>query len=331
MRWFCFFLFLLSAAAHATAPLEPLTLYTERKPFLIEPLLKQYTAETGQTVQVLSDQASVLIERLKAEGRYSQADLLLTVDAGSLWLAQQAKLLAPIASPTLNAAIPANFRDPGGAWYALSLRARTIIINPTKIDAKLVQTYADLAKPALKGKLCMRSSKKVYNQSLTAMLIARAGEPAVEAMVRGWVSNFAAPPFADDTLLVQAVAAGQCPVAVVNTYYLGRMLKEQPNLPVRLIWADQAGAGVHVNISGAGVLAASNQKAAAQKLLEWLAGVEAQKMFAGLNMEYPANARAGTDPVVMQWGSFKQDRQALVNAGKMQAQAVRLMDRAGWK
>jgi iron(III) transport system substrate-binding protein len=310
---------------------EALTVYTERKPFLIEPLLQEYTRQTGQDVQLLSDSAAVLIQRLKAEGEYTKGDLLLTVDAGSLWLAAQEKLFQPIASSTLNANIPANLRDPKGLWFGLSLRARTIVVNPSKIDAARVQTYADLGRPDLKGKLCLRSSQKIYNQSLTAMLIARDGEANTEKLIKAWVSNLAQAPFADDTLLLQAIEKGECAVGVVNTYYLGRLQKDNPKFGAKLVWADQAGKGVHTNISGAGVLAASNQKEAAMKLLEWLSSASAQKVFAQANLEYPVNAKAGLDPIVSSWGRFKQDQQPMTNAGKLQAQAVRLMDRAGWK
>jgi iron(III) transport system substrate-binding protein len=322
-------LLLLTLVGKASA--EPITIYTERKPFLIEPLLQEYTRQTGQEVQILSDSATVLIERLKAEGSYSKADILMTVDAGSLWLGSQAKLFQPLASKILQQNIPANLRDSKNEWFGLSLRARTMVINPKLIDAGLVRNYADLAQPALKGKLCLRSSQKIYNQSLTAMLIARDGEAATEKLIRGWVANLAQAPFADDTLLIQAIAKGDCAVGIANTYYLGRLQKENPALGVQLLWADQAGKGVHMNISGAGVLAASNQSKAAIQLLEWLSTESAQKKFAEVNLEYPVNAKAGLDPVVAQWGRFKQDQQPMTNAGKLQAKAVRLMDRAGWK
>jgi iron(III) transport system substrate-binding protein len=323
--------FLLALLCSGLTHAEPLTIYTERKPFLIEPLLQEYTRQTGQDVQLLSDSAAVLIQRLKAESEYTKADILLTVDAGSLWQAGQEKLFQAIDSTTLKANVPANLRDPNNQWFGLSLRARTIVINPKKIDAKLVKTYADLGKPALKGKLCLRSSQKIYNQSLTAMFIARDGEAATEKLIKSWVANLAQAPFADDTLLIQAIEKGECAAGVVNTYYLGRLQKDNPTIGVQLVFADQAGKGVHSNISGAGVLAASNQKEAAVKLLEWLSGTDAQKMFAQANLEYPVNAKAGLDPIVSGWGRFKQDQQPMTNAGKMQAQAVRLMDRAGWK
>lgn len=319
------------SAASAQKSDEPLVIYSERKPFLLEPLVKRYQAETGIKIQILTDQASVLLERLAAEGEYTQADIFMTVDAGSLVQAAKRGVLAPLNSPTLTALVPANLRDPQNRWFGLSLRARTMIYNPAKIDPALIQNYADLAKPALKGKLCLRSSKKVYNQSLIAMQLASLGEARTETMVRGWVANFAAPPFADDTLLINAVAAGQCAVAVVNTYYFGRVQKDNPSVTAKLLFADQKGLGTHVNISGAGVIAVSKQKAQAQAFLEWLAGAEAQALFAEANLEYPVNAKAKLDPVVAAWGSFKRDPRSIQIAGDRQAEAVIIMDRAGWR
>ena len=321
----------ISGAANAQRTDEPLVIYSERKPFLLEPLVKRYQLETGIKIQILTDQASVLLERLAAEGEYTKADIFMTVDAGSLVHAAKRGVLAKINSPTLNAAIPANLRDPENRWFGLSLRARTMIYNPAKIDPALIQNYADLAKPALKGKLCLRSSKKVYNQSLIAMQLASLGAARTEAMVRGWVTNLAAPAFADDTLLLNAVASGQCAVGVVNTYYFGRVQKDNPSVAAKLLFADQKGQGTHVNISGAGVIAASKQKAEAQAFLEWLAGTEAQAIFAEVNLEYPVNAKAKLDPVVAAWGSFKRDPRNIQIAGDRQAEAVKIMDRAGWR
>ncbi len=335
MKRLTFGLTLLFAATQvAAAALEPLVIYTERKPFLIEPLLAKYTKETGQPVHVLSDQASVLIERLQAEGSYTKADVLLTVDAGSLWLASERGLLGTMQSPTLLANVPAHLRDSATPmrWVGLSLRARTMLVNPAKLDPELANSYAALALPALKGKLCLRSSKKIYNQSLVAMLIARYGEAKTEQMVRGWVGNLAARPFADDTLMIEAIAAGRCAVGLLNTYYYGRAVKADAKLnALQIVWADQQDAGVHVNVSGAGVVKHSNQRAAAQKLIEWLSAVEAQADFASVNLEMPVNAAAKLDPIIQSWGNYRVDPNNISLAGKYQSQAVRLMDRAGWK
>ncbi len=319
------------ASSSVSQAATPLVVYSERREPLIQPIFAQYTRETGIEVRYLTDVAPVLIERLAAEGKATPADVFLAVDAGSLWQAAERELLKPIQSASLEAAVPANLRDAQGRWFGISQRARTIIYSTERVDAKTLSTYAALAEDQWRGKLCLRSSKKIYNQSLIAMMIARVGEAETEKVVRGWVANLAAPPFADDTLLAQAIAAGRCDVGIVNTYYLGRMIKDTPDLPVTVFWPDQAAAGVHVNISGAGVVAASQQPAAAQALLEWLASKPIQAEFAALNLEFPVRTDVAADPVVAAWGPFRADRIHVAEAGRLQADAVRLMDRAGWK
>jgi iron(III) transport system substrate-binding protein len=307
-----------------------LVVYTERKEPLVRPIFDRYERETGTTVRLLSDGAPALIERLAAEGANTRADLFMAVDAGSLWQAAERGLLAPLASPVLEAAVPANLRDRQGRWFALSQRARTIVYSTERVRPSQLSTYEDLADPKWKGRLCLRSSKKVYNQSLVATMIERLGAEKTEAVVRGWVANLAAPSFADDTLLANAIAAGQCDVGIINTYYLGRLQHDTPGFPVQVFWADREGAGAHVNISGAGIVAASKHKEEARKFLEWLASESVQADFAGANFEFPVRAGVKLDPVVAAWGPFNADRVDVSVAGQRQAEAVRLMDRAGW-
>jgi len=313
------------------AQAEELVVYSERKEPLIQPIFETYTKETGVQVRYLTDAAPVLIERLAAEGEATRADLLMTVDAGSLWQAAQRGVLQPVRSPVLERNIPANLRDPDAQWFALSQRARTVVYSTERVKPEQLSTYESLADPQWKGRLCLRSSKKVYNQSLVATLLARSGAEQVESVVQGWVANLAAPAFADDTLLIQAIAAGQCDVGIVNTYYLGRLKKDDPALPVNVFWPNQQDAGVHVNVSGAGVVKHSKHREAAVKFLEWLSSDEAQDEFARLNFEYPAKKGIALDPVVAAWGEFRPDPVNVVEAGKRQAEAVMLMDRAGWK
>lgn len=320
-------LLLLSGQASAVE----LILYSERKPPLIEPIVQAYTRATGVQVRLLSDSAAVLIERLAAEGEHTRADLLLTVDAGNLWQATERGLLATVDSKTLVERIPAHLRDPDGHWFGLTRRARTIVYNPDTFQPEQLSTYAALANPEFKGQLCLRSSRKVYNQSLVATLIDRLGAEQTEMIVQGWVQNLAAPPFADDTLVIQAVGAGQCGVGLVNTYYYGRMAKENPGLKARLFWADQGAGGVHVNLSGAGLTKYGKHPAEAQALLEWLSGPEAQSMFATLDFEYPVVEGMDLAPEVKAWGAFEEDKTPLIVAGKRQREAVELMDRAGWR
>jgi iron(III) transport system substrate-binding protein len=329
---------LLAVLAAGCAPSAPpvddrgeLVVYSERKESLIEPIFARYTRETGVRVRWLTDAAPVLIERIAAEGASTRADLLMTVDAGSLWQAAERGLLRPLESEQLEAVVPAHLRDPQSRWFGLSQRARTIVYSTERVDPAELSSYAALADERWRGRLCLRSSRKVYNQSLTASLIERYGEEAAETVVAGWVANLATAPFADDTLLAQAIRAGQCDVGIINTYYLGRLQKDDPEFPVQLFWADQEHDGVHVNISGAGVLAGSSRPEQAQALLEWLVSADVQGEFAALNLEFPVRAGIALDPVVDAWAEYRPDPLNVEVSGRRQAEAVRLMDRVGWR
>ncbi|MFZ5655341.1 MAG: extracellular solute-binding protein [Pseudomonadota bacterium] len=329
----CWLAALLVAACGQAPDENQLVIYTARAEHLIQPLLLRYTEETGTPVRFVTDKAGPLLARLAAEGEATQADVLITVDAGNLWQAARQGLLQAIDSPALRANVPAHLRDPEGRWYGLSLRARAIVYATDRVDPAQLDTYAGLADPRWRGRLCLRTSKEVYNQSLVATLIANRGEREAEAMVRGWVANLAAPPFASDTQVIEAIAAGQCDLGLVNTYYLGRLQRERPDLPVALFWPDQAAGeqGAHVNVSGAGVTRHSPRPAAARAFIEWLSAGEAQQLFASLNLEYPVNPEVAPDPLVAGWGEFRADDINLAAAGEYQAAAVRLMDRAGYQ
>ena len=213
------------------------------------------------------------------------------------------------------------------------MRARTIVHHRERVPADQLSTYAALGDPAFGGRLCLRTSKKVYNQSLVAMLIAEHGEAEAEAIVRAWVDNLAAPPFANDTAVLEAIIAGQCDVGIVNTYYFGRLQADRGELPIALFWPDQgeAGNGVHVNVSGGGVVAHSDAPDAARAFLEWLASPEAQTLFAGGNLEYPANPAVEPVEQVRGWGEFEPQLINVAEAGRLQGDAVKLMDRAGYR
>ena len=305
--------------------------YSARKEHLIKPLFDQYQKQTGVEIKYITDKAGPLLQRLKAEGKRSPADILMTVDAGNLWHAAEAGVLAPIDSELLNQAVPSHLKDPDNRWFGLSVRARTIVYNTDKVKPSDLTSYEDLATDKWKGRLCLRTSKKVYNQSLVAMLISRHGEQKAAEIVSGWVGNLALPPFSNDTKTMQAVSAGQCDVAIVNTYYFGRLQKKDPDINMALFWPNQDSSGVHVNVSGAGITANAPHKQEAIKLIEWLASGEAQGLFAELNMEYPVNTSVPASSTVKQWGEFKADDINLSEAGRLQAQAVRLMDKAGYK
>jgi iron(III) transport system substrate-binding protein len=310
---------------------DELVVYSARKEHLIQPLFDRYTEETGVSIRYITDSAGPLLQRLKAEGSRTRADMLITVDAGNLWQAAQDGVLASVDSEVLEANVPEHLRDPENRWFGLSVRARTIIYSTERVDPSELSTYEALADPKWQGRLCLRTSKKVYNQSLVATMIARLGEDRTEEIVRGWVSNLAVPPFSNDTKTMEAVAAGQCDVAIVNTYYFGRLQKEDPDIALALFWPNQQSSGVHVNVSGAGVTAHAPHRDQAVDLLEWLSRPEAQQLFAGLNMEYPVNPRVEPDPLVAAWGEFRADPINVSEAGRLQEEAVRLMDRAGYR
>ena len=310
---------------------EEVVVYSARIEKLIKPMFDAFTKNTGVPVKFVTDKAGVLLARLKAEGKNTPADMLITTDAGNLWEAVQEGLLQPIESATLEANIPAHLRDPQKQWFGLSVRARTIVYNTQKVKPADLSTYEDLANPKWRGRLCLRTSKKVYNQSLVAMMIAEHGETWSEQVVRGWVANLATEPLSNDTKAMEFVAAGKCDVTIVNSYYYGRLIKKKPKIPLAIFWPNQAGSGVHVNVSGAGVTKNAGNKHAAIMLLEFLSSKKAQNLFADVNMEYPANPKIKPDSIVMGWGSFKQNQMNVVAAGELQTEAVKLMDRVGYR
>ena len=309
---------------------DELVVYSARKEHLIKPLFDEYTKETGTKISFITDKAGPLLQRLEAEGKNTRADLLVTVDAGNLWHAAREGVLQPVESEVLKSNIPANLRDPGNQWFGLSLRARTIVYSTERVRPEELSTYEDLGNPKWKDRLVLRTSKKVYNQSLVAMLIAEHGEAETEKIVKSWVGNLATEPFSNDTKTMQSILAGQGDVGVVNTYYFGRLLKKDPDLKIALFWPNQETSGVHVNISGAGVTRYAKNRDAAVKFLEWLSSAKAQNMFADANMEYPVNQEVKTHPYVATWGEFKANERNLALAGQLQEAAIKLMDRAGY-
>jgi iron(III) transport system substrate-binding protein len=318
------------ATLTGTAFCQELVVYSARKDHLIKPVFERYEKETGVRIKYITDKAPVLLQRIKAEGKNTPADLLITVDAGNLWHAAKEGVLDPVDSIVLTDNIPTHLRDPENRWFGLSLRARTIVYSTQRVKPGELTTYEDLANSNWNGRLVLRTSKKVYNQSLVAMLMKEHGETKTSEVVEGWVDNLAAPPFSNDTKTMEAIIAGQGDVGIVNTYYYGRLAKKDPTIPIALYWPNQSTGGVHVNVSGAGVVAASKNKPQAVAFLEWLSTESAQQIFADTNMEYPVNPDVPINPAVASWGSFKQNEINLANAGENQAAAIQLMDRAGY-
>ena len=310
---------------------EVVTIYSSRNEQLIKPLLDKYTEETGVKIELVTDKTGPLMARLQAEGKNTPADMLLTVDAGNLWQAAEQNLLQPVSSTILETNVPAKYRDPKGLWTGLSLRARTIFYDPSKVQASQLSTYEDLADPKWKGKLCLRTSNSVYNQSLVASMIENLGAEKTEQVIRGWVANLATDVFSDDTSMLEAVAAGQCEVAVANSYYYGRLFDEKPDFPVKIFWANQGTTGTHVNISGAGVIANSDNPTGALKVMEWLSSDAAQGIYASSDKEFPVKEGVDKSELLKSWGEFTQDNINVAKFGSLQTQAIQMMDKAGYK
>ena len=338
--------FRLVAAAAALAFLVPaahaqdkvLNLYSARHYQTDEALYANFTQATGIKINRIEAGDEQLLERLRSEGANSPADVLLIVDASRLYNAQQLGLFQPVSSAALDSRIPASMRDPAGQWFGFSSRARLIVYNKAQIKPADVATYESLADPKLKGKICVRSGAHPYNLSLVASMIEHDGEAKTEAWAKGVVGNFARAPKGGDLDQIKAVAAGECDVAVVNSYYYARVLRstkqEDRDIAARtaVAWPNQGGAGTHVNISGAGVLKNAPHKEAAVKFLEYLASDEAQRYFADGNNEWPAVKSASVrNPALDAMGPFRADPVSIAALGRNTPAAQKLVDRAGWR
>lgn len=320
-----------SFTAGAQSPSQPITVYSSRAEHLIQPLFDAFTLETGIPIRFITDSEAALIARIESEGSSSPADILLTVDAGNLWHADQLGLLQTVESQILQNNVPSQYRSSDNTWFGLSLRARTIVYSTERVATTDLSTYEALADEEWLGRLCLRTSKKVYSQSMVASMIARLGEEAAEQVVSGWVANLAVDPLSSDNRAIEAIEAGICDVALVNTYYFGRMQSDNPEIPLAIYWPNQGSSGVHVNVSGAGLTKFAPQAENAQQLLEWLSGRTAQEQFAGLNLEFPVNPEVAVVDLVDAWGSFEADTIAVATFGALQSEAVRLMDRAVYR
>jgi len=310
---------------------DDITVYSSRKEHLIQPLFEQFTKQTGIEVNYLTGSGGDLIERLKLEGSNTPADMFMTVDAGDLWYAGTQNIFQSVNTETIKSNIPSYLRDPKGLWTGLSVRARTIVYSKERVNPSQLSTYSNLASSNWNKKLCLRTSKKIYTKSLVASIIHNQGEEKASQVISGWVNNLAAVPNAKDSHVMNAIIAGQCDVGLVNTYYYGQLIEKTPDAPVKLFWANQETTGVHVNVSGAGVTKYASNPSGATQLLEWLSSAEAQAIYGSLNKEYPANQNIDSDEIVSSWGSFKQDKMNLSIAGILQADAVKLMQRLGYK
>ncbi|MCB1706308.1 MAG: Fe(3+) ABC transporter substrate-binding protein [Halioglobus sp.] len=340
LRRFTSSLFVIVTAAMTaatTAYADAVNVYSARQEALIKPMLDRFTEETGIEVNLITGDGDALLTRLRSEGRNSPADVLLTVDAGRLYRAEEAGVLQPIESDYLEEHIPANLRDSDGNWFGLSVRARVIAYAKDRVDPAELSTYEALTDEQWRGRICVRSSGNIYNQSLVASMLSTQGEAATQAWTQGLVANFARPPQGGDRDQIKALAAGQCDIALVNSYYYGAMLQsDDPEeqaaaAEVSVFFPNQDGRGTHINVSGAGVTQSAKNVEEARALIEFLAGAEAQRWYAEANNEYPAITGVAPSALLESWGNFKADSVDVTELGRLNAQAVMAMDRAHWK
>lgn len=316
---------------------EEVNLYSARKEKLIKPLLDKFTKETGVSVNLITAKAGPLLKRLQTEGINSPADLFITSDAGRLHKANDAGVLQAVQSDTLNSAIPKEYRDPAGVWYGLSLRARPIFYVKSKVKPEELSTYEALADEKWKNRICIRGSGNIYNQSLVASMIANNGAEKTQTWANKLISNLARKPKGGDRDQIKAAAAGECDIAIANTYYYGAMIhgkdekQKKAADAVAVFWPNQTDRGTHVNISGIAMTKASKNKGNAQKLMEFLVTRESQNWYAQVNHEYPVITSAEWSRTLKGWGNFKADSLNLSRLGELNKDASQLMDKAGWK
>ncbi|NHC23928.1 extracellular solute-binding protein [Nocardioides sp. IC4_145] len=298
----------------------------------LEQAFEGFTEETGLTVEFLNGDDDELLERLKAEGEDTPADVFITVDAGMLWNAAEQGQLATMDSPVLEEAVPADLRDPEGRWAGLAMRARTVVYDPEAVDPSELDptdTYAALGDPRWRGRVCMRDETASYTQSLVASLIDLHGRERAQEIVESWVANDVQI-MSNDVELLETIDAGGCDLGISNHYYLARMLEEDPDFGVALYWASQEGEGVHVNISGAGVVEGSDAPEDAQRLIEWLA-TDGQSQFVDGNHEFPVNPDVEPEELIAGFGDFERMPVDAAAYGSLNAEAVEVLDEAGYR
>ena len=325
-------------ALPATAQEKALNLYTARHYQTDEALYANFTKETGIRINRIEGGEDALFERIKNEGANSPADVFITVDVGRLWRAEQAGFFAKLKSPVLESRVPPAYRDPEGQWFGFSARARVIAYDKNTVKPGEIRNYEDLADPKWKGRICVRSSSHPYNLSLVGSVIAHLGEQKAEEWVRGLKNNLARDPKGGDTDQLTAAAAGECDLAIANTYYIVRLMRsgraEDKAVMQKLgvVWPNQDNRGAHMNISGGGMLKNAPHREAAVRFLEYLASDQAQAYFANGNNEWPVVPGARiSNPELESLGKFKMDAINVGLLGRNQPLAQRIADRAGYK
>jgi iron(III) transport system substrate-binding protein len=329
-------IFTLSACQLNQAGEKSLTIYTERHYDTDQLLYDQFTEETGIKINLVRDEADKLITRLENEGEDTEADLLIIADAGRLGRAKDLDLLQPVESTTLNDNVPETYQDPENHWYALTMRARVIVYHPDRVSESELSTYEDLTNPKWEGRIVTRSSSNIYNQSLMSSFIEIWGEDDALAWAEGLVANFARSPQGNDRDQAKAVVAGEADLAIMNTYYIGKMLYSSDPLEVEVaetisvFFPNQDTTGTHVNVSGIGVVKYSEKQEDAIKLIEYLTSVDAQSSYANANYEFPVNPLVDPHELLASWGTFNKQNITLNTLSEHATLAAMLMNQAGW-
>ena len=316
---------------------KEINIYSHRQPFLINPFLEAFTAETGIKTNIVYSKTG-LAERLQAEGENSPADVILTVDIARLYVYRDKDLLASIDSSILKKNIPDYLRSEDDTWFGLSKRARVIVVDKERVNSEEIKRIEDLANSKWKGKICSRPGSHVYNRALMASIIAANGEVEAENWANALVSNLARRPQGNDRAQVKAIYEGQCDIAIINNYYFGKLkFAEDPKQRewtknLKLIFPNQykEDRGSHVNISGGGVVKFSKNKKEAIALLEYLTSINAQKLYGKINFEYPVNPIVQPSDELKSWGTFREDKLPIINIAKLAPLAQKIIDRSGW-
>ena len=322
-------LFLLAMLIASPVFAEEVNIYSHRQPELIQPLMDQFTAETGIDVNIAFVDKG-MVERLKAEGNRSPADLVLTVDIGRMEELVEADVLQAAEDPVLAANIPPAYRDPGNLWFGLTTRSRVVYASLERVKPGEITTYEDLVNPKWQGRLCMRSGLNDYNVALTAAFLLHHGPEATTAWLQGLKANLAHKPLGGDRDQVKSIWSGECDIALGNTYYIGQMLNDDSEkdyaAAVRIDFPIFEGGGAHMNISGIALTKAAPNKAAAVKLMAWLSSDEAQKIYAEANHEFPVKDGVARSALVQNWGEFTPDSLGLADIAKARSDAVKLIE-----
>ena len=320
---------LVGAAVVAFGRSADVVVYNGRSQYGDEAAFTAWEKKTGKSLELRAGSAPELFERLRSEGSDTPADLLVTTDLANLWRAKEAGMLQPVSSPALEAQVPSEYRDPDEQWWGMSLRIRTPMRSTERVGEDAIKTYEDLGKPQFRGKLCLRTSNNEYNQSFVADRIAKRGAADTEKLLRSWMNNDPQI-LGSDVDVLEAIGAGRCDVGLTNHYYLGRILKDQPDFPVAPAWPDQDGAGAHTNLSGVALVKGTEHKADAVALMEWLTSAPAQEEIVK-NSELAVNPDVAPAEHIADWADVKRDPIDVERAGKLLPDAIALMQKVGWK